>query len=132
MSNIDVSSLNGFKQIECFFNLFRNIFVEHRNYFRFIAEFDALYLKSIENGDYSLSLDAFYDIFMSAYKKGLEDKSVKSLDDINCYYYTATHSLLELCKKLSNYESSLKQDQEVNKLAEIEMLISILTSVLKA
>ena len=126
---------SGLEQIQNFFNLFRNIFIEHKNYFKFIAEFDTVYLNNIKNKDnkeYSLGLDAFYDIFMKAYERGLKDKSIKENKDIKLFYYTSTHSLLELCKKLASTESELKQDKEVSKLAEIEYLISLFISVLKA
>ena len=126
---------SGLKQIQNFFDLVRNIYVDNKNYFKFIAEFDTVYLKNIknkENKEYSLGLDAFFDIFMKAYKLGLKDKSVKETDDIKLYYYTCTHSLLELCKKLASTESELKQDKEVSKVKEIEYLISLFISVLKA
>ena len=84
------------------------------------------------NTDYSLGLDAFYEVFMHAYELGLKDKSIKEVKDIKLYYYTCTHSLLELCKKLASTDSELKQDKEVNKLDEIEYLISLFISVLKA
>ena len=125
----------GLQQIEDFFNLFRNIFVEHRNYFKFISEFDTLYLNNIKNKDnkeYSLSLDLFFDIFKNSYALGLKDKSVKKIDNLELFYYTATHSLLELCKKLASTKSGLKQDLEVGKVSEIEYLISLFISVLKA
>ena len=123
---------NGLEQIKNFFELFRNIFIEHKNYFKFIAEFDTLYLNNIKNKDYSLGLDAFYDLFMRAYELGLKDKSIKEVKDIKLYYYTCTHSLLELCKKLASTDSELKQDKEVSKLDEIQYLISLFISVLKA
>ena len=123
---------NGLEQIKNFFELFRNIFIEHKNYFKFIAEFDTIYLNNIKNKDYSLGLDVFYDLFMRAYELGLKDKSIKEVKDIKLYYYTCTHSLLELCKKLASTESELKQDQEVSKIDEIEYLISLFISVLKA
>lgn len=122
----------GIEQIQNFFELFRNIFVEHKDYYKFIAEFDTVYLKNIKNKDYSLGLDAFYDLFMKAYETGLQDKSVKETNDIKLYYYTCTHSLLELCKKLASTDSNLKQDNEVSKIEEIEYLISLFISVLKA
>ena len=123
---------NGLEQIRDFFELFKNIFIEHKNYFKFIAEFDTNYLNNIKNKDYSLGLDVFYDLFMRAYDLGLKDKSIKEVKDIKLYYYTCTHSLLELCKKLASTESELKQDQEVSKIDEIEYLISLFISVLKA
>ena len=123
---------NGLAQIKDFFEVFKNIFIEHKNYFKFIAEFDTIYLNNIKNKDYSLGLDVFFDLFMRAYELGLKDKSIKENKDIKLYYYTCTHSLLELCKKLASSDSELKQDLEVNKLAEIEYLISLFISVLKA
>ena len=123
---------NGLEQIRDFFELFKNIFIEHKNYFKFIAEFDTIYLNNIKNKEYSLGLDVFCDLFMRAYALGLKDKSIKEVKDIKLYYYTCTHSLLELCKKLASTESELKQDQEVSKIDEIEYLISLFISVLKA
>lgn len=131
----DNQNKTGLQQIEDFFNLFKNIFVEHRNYFKFISEFDTLYLNSIKNKDnkeYSVSLDMFFDLFKKSYALGVKDKSVKKINDLELFYYTATHSLLELCKKLASTKSGLKQDLEVGKVSEIEYLISLFTSVLKA
>ena len=126
---------SGLDNIQNFFNLFRNIFVEHREYVKFIAEFDIVYLNTIENKEnkqYSLSLDVFYDLFIKFYNQGLEDKSVKEVKDIKLYYYTSTHSLLELCKKLASSNTGLKQDKAVDRVKEIEYLISLFISVLKA
>ena len=126
---------SGLEQIQNFFYLFRNIFADYKDYFKFLYEFDTVYLKNIENKEnkeYSLGLDAFYDVFMKYYEAGLKDKSVKRQDNIKLYYYTCTHSLLELCKKLASSDTGLKQDNEVKKVSEIEYLISLFISVLKA
>ena len=131
----DDTNSSGLDNIQNFFNLFRNIFVEHREYVKFIAEFDIVYLNTIENKEnkqYSLSLDVFYDLFIKFYNQGLEDKSVKEVKDIKLYYYTSTHSLLELCKKLASSNTGLKQDKAVDRVKEIEYLISLFISVLKA
>ena len=129
------SSSSGLENIQNFFNLFRNIFVEHKEYVKFIAEFDIVYLNNIENKEnrqYSLSLDVFYDLFIKFYNQGLKDKSVKEVEDIKLFYYTSTHSLLELCKKLASSNTGLKQDKAVDRVKEIEYLISLFISVLKA
>ena len=129
------SNSSGLEQIQNFFYLFRNIFSDYKDYFKFLYEFDTVYLKNIknkENKEYSLGLDAFYDIFMKSYEVGLKDKSIKKQEDIKLYYYTCTHSLLELCKKLASTNTELKQDNEVKKVSEIEYLISMFISVLKA
>jgi len=131
----DDPNSSGLENIQNFFNLFRNIFVEHREYVKFIAEFDIVYLNTIENKEnkqYSLSLDAFYDLFIKFYNQGLKDQSVKEVKDIKLFYYTSTHSLLELCKKLASSDTGLKQDKAVDRVKEIEYLISLFISVLKA
>ncbi len=125
----------GLQQIQSFFDLFKHIFQDYKDYFKFLYEFDTVYLKKIENSEnkeYSLGLDAFYDVFMKYYEQGLKDKSVKKQENIKLYYYTCTHSLLELCKKLASSDTGLKQDNEVKKFEEIEYLISLFISVLKA
>ena len=129
------SNSSGLENIQNFFNLFRNIFVEHKEYVKFIAEFDIVYLNKIENKEnrqYSLSLDVFYDLFIKFYNQGLKDKSVKEVEDIKLFYYTSTHSLLELCKKLASSNTGLKQDKAVDRVKEIEYLTSLFISVLKA
>ncbi|MCR5332667.1 MAG: TetR/AcrR family transcriptional regulator [Bacilli bacterium] len=126
------SNKNGLEQIRDFYSLFRTIFVNNRSYFKFISEFDSLYLKQIKGSEYSLSLDVFFDMFMNSYNLGLKDGSVKKNKNISVFYYTSTHSLLELCKKLASIDSPLKQDKAINKLDEIECLIDIFISVLKA
>lgn len=131
-SPVTNSKKNGIEQIRDFFNIFRRIFVSNPSYFKFIAEFDTLYLKSIKGNDYSLNLDTFFDLFMKSYELGLKDESVKKNPDIKLFYYTSTHSLLELCKKLASMDSPLKQDKKINKVGEIECLINIFVSVLKA
>ena len=131
----EVENKTGLQQIEDFFNLFRNIFVQNKNYFKFISEFDTLYLNTIKNKDnkeYSVSLDLFFEMFKKSYQLGLKDKTVKKVENIELFYYTATHSLLELCKKLASNDTGLKQDREVSKVSEIEYLISLFISVLKA
>ena len=125
-------SKSGLEQIEDFYSLFEKIFKEHPNYYRFIFEFDTLYLKNIKDTDYSLSLDVFHDLFIKSYEVGLKDGSIKNQKNIDLFYYSSTHALLELCKKLASVESPLKQDQKISKSSEINYLISLFISVLKA
>ena len=66
---------------------------------------------------------------MSAYEQGLKDGSVKEQKDINLFYFSTTHALLELCKKLS-LKAVLNQDLIIAKEEEIKYLISIILAQL--
>ena len=71
------------------------------------------------------------EVFINAYNKGLIDKTVKEINDINSFYLTTTHALMGLCKKLAN-SNILIQDEKMDKVKEIEMLIDIFMVNIKA
>ena len=74
---------------------------------------------------YESALDQFKNDFMKAYEVGLKDGSVKPQKDIEMFYFTTTHALLELCKKLSMKEV-LNQDKTIEKTSEIKCLINLI------
>ena len=80
---------------------------------------------------YEESLVPFKNSFKEAYKQGLEDGSTKEIEDIDLFYFSSTHSLIELCKKLSSGKGLLKQDQLLSKHKEISMLINVLLNYVK-
>ena len=125
---------NGLEKLSIFFNAFLKIFEDSPRLYQFINEFDSYMLSlNIEeslNG-YEESLMPFKNLFVEAYKQGLEDGSTKEIKDIDLYYYTSTHSLIELCKKLSTGNGLLKQDQLLSKHKEISMLIDVLLNYVK-
>ena len=67
-------------------------------------------------------------VYMNAYQEGLKDGSIKSQKDVEMFYFSTTHALLELCKKLSISKAVLNQDNVIEKKAEIECLIDIILS----
>jgi len=46
------------------------------------------------------------------------------------FYYSTTHALLELCKKLSIKGAVLSQDNVIEKRAQIQCLVDIILSAL--
>lgn len=121
---------NGFEKIKIFYRSYLAIFIEHPEFFKFITEFDAFM-----GGDDSDAIDPYEsvvgqykDFYMKAYEEGLKDDSIKKQKDITTFYFTTTHSLLELCKKLSISKPVLHQDEVIEKKAEIECLIDIILS----
>ena len=67
---------------------------------------------------------------MKAYQEGLKDGSIKAQNNIEMFYYSTTHALLELCKKLSIKKAVLSQDNLVEKRTQIQCLVDIILSAL--
>ena len=80
---------------------------------------------------YEDGLAYFKNAYFDAYKLGLEDQSVRAVSDLELFYFTTTHALIELCKKLSYEKGVLPQDEKINKANEIECLIKTFLNVLK-
>ena len=124
--------LNGYQKLEAFYLSYLNIFDNHRDFYKFLSEFDAY--MSVENADvlnpYENAIDLYKNAYMSAYQQGLKDGSVKEQKDINLFYFSTTHSILELCKKLA-LKAVLNQDLAIEKLSEVRCLIDIVLSALK-
>ena len=124
--------LNGFQKLEAFYLSYLNIFDNHRDFYKFLSEFDSY--MSVENKDvlnpYENAIDQYKSAFMNAYKQGLKDGSVKEQENIELFYFSTTHSILELCKKLA-LKAVLNQDLAIEKLGEVKCLINIVLDTLK-
>ena len=121
----------GYQKIEAFYMSFYNIFKLHKDYYNFLAEFD-LYIaeQATDLGAYENAIRTFFDDFNYAYKLGLSDGSVKEVENIELFYFTTTHSLLELCKKLAADAKVLKQDERYS-TEEVETLIKLFLNNVK-
>ena len=126
-------SETGFGKLEIFYNSYLEIFKSNPQYFYFINEFDAYMCmeETISLDEYEREVDSFKAPFLGAYELGLEDKSVVKKDSIETFYYSTTHALLELCKKLSANRALLKQDLSENKVEQIKCLIEVILNSLK-
>ncbi|MBQ9900038.1 MAG: TetR/AcrR family transcriptional regulator [Acholeplasmatales bacterium] len=98
---ISKSNQNGYEMISDFYNNYLIIFKNHPEYFKFINEYDAYLLSKMikPSTEYEDLINKFHLIFIERYNKGIEDKSIKSIDDIETFYFSTSKALLELCKK---------------------------------
>ena len=123
---------NGFEKIKIFYFSYLQIFDSHPDFFKFINDFDA-YMAG-EQGDemdsYESVVDQYKTAYMKAYQEGLKDGSIKAQNNIEMFYYSTTHALLELCKKLSIKKAVLSQDNIVEKRTQIQCLVDIILSAL--
>lgn len=123
--NMDAGK-NGFEKIQIFYNSYYKIFIDSPKHFKFIKEFDSYMAdEGITLDEYEKSIDEYKNAFIAAYEEGLKDKSIASIDDIDLFYFSTTHSLLELCKKSAVDKELLSQDKSLKKGAEIAYLINI-------
>ena len=124
---------NGFDKITSFYYNYLEIFNMHPDFYKFIAEFDAYMLSEepIELGEYEDEINKFKDIFINAYNLGITDGSIKKHDNIDLFYFSTTHALLELCKKLAIQKDILNQDKTIEKSSQIKELIDIFLLSLK-
>ncbi len=124
--------LNGYQKLEAFYLSYLNIFDQHRNFYKFLSEFDAY--MCTENKDvlnpYEDAIDQYKSAFMKAYEQGLKDGSVKEQENIDLFYFSTTHAILELCKKLA-LKADLNQYLVIEKLGEDRCFISIVLNSLK-
>ena len=107
--------------------------MEHRNFYKFISEFDSYILGEEKSAlaDYEKGLLPYYQSFIDSYNKGLDDNTIQKVDDIETFYLSTTHSIMNLCKKLASSEGILTQDYRSNKEKEIKILIDIIMFKLK-
>ena len=123
----------GFEKLSIFYYSYLDVFEKRPEYFRFIREFDLLMMKDDDKQlqKYEDGLAFFKSAYFTAYELGLIDKSVRAVSDLELFYFTSTHALIELCKKLSYEKTVLKQDENISKVAEIDCLIKTILSVFK-
>ena len=126
--------MNGYQKLEEFYLSYLHIFEKHPDFYKFLNEFD-IYM-SEEKSDllnpYENAIDQFRTAFMEAYQEGLKDGSIKAQKDIDTFYFSTTHALLELCKKLAFRKAVLNQDNNLQRSDEIKCLIDIVLQALKS
>lgn len=123
---------NGFEKIKIFYLSYLQIFDSHPDFFKFINDFDAYMAgeQGEEMDSYESVVGQYKTAYMKAYQEGLNDGSIKPQNNIEMFYYSTTHALLELCKKLSIKKAVLSQDNLVEKRTQIQCLVDIILSAL--
>ena len=124
---------NGLEKLAIFYKTYQTLFTTHREFFKFINEFDAYMLSEgkTDSNEYASGLDTFKALCYQAYTQGLSDGSIAEVEDWDTFYYATTHALLELCKKLSTADI-VRQDAAANKEKEIAVLTEIILCKLQA
>lgn len=124
----------GYEKLSIFYTSFLDVFKDNPDFFFFLKEFDAyIYAYKIKNLKiYERDISQYKVYFINAYNIGVQDGTVKEYKNIDLFYYSTTHSILELCKKLSLKRALLTQDKSIKKAGEIQCLIKLILEALKA
>ena len=123
---------SGYELIKDFYGIFLKIFKNHNYYFSFLNELDSYLLEEEFEGreNYQDNLENYRTIFFSDYEKGIKDGSLREIPDVETFYFSTTHSIIALCKKLST-KKILEQDEYIDKEKEVVVLINTFLNYLK-
>ena len=123
----------GYTRLCLFYNAYLDVFENSPELYCFLSEFDAYCINENVTGleEYSDNMDKFKNTFFEAYKDGIRDGSVRSVEHPELFYYSTTHAVLSLCKKLAAEGMIIRQDFESDKSNEVRTLIDIILSALK-
>ena len=118
----------GYEKLAIFYESYLEIFKKHPKFYKFLEEFDSYISENSSDvmNPYESAIDQYKEVFMQAYALGVEDGSIKKQKDIEMFYFSTTHALLELCKKLALRNAVLSQDERIAKDIEIKCLIDII------
>ena len=124
---------SGLEQIKELLKLQLVLFISHKNFLRFLYGFDVYMIKEkvdkSELCEYEKSILNIYPYFENAYKKGIDDKTVRTDIDFSLFCKSLSHSLMNLCQKFIIGEI-LPNDDFSNAEEEIKMMIDMAISYL--
>lgn len=102
-SETELASADGITELEQLIKMFLELYVSHKSFMRLVGEFDRFVLcEELDRDDlveYENSIVDFYPVLERAFKKGIEDGTVRKDVDFRLFYLAFTHALTEMCKK---------------------------------
>jgi AcrR family transcriptional regulator len=119
----------GFESIEDFLSYFLEGYRSSRNVFVFLEQFDSLMAQVESSKDLLVGYDrVLYEIktlFDNYFIQGVNDLSIKDTVDKDTYYYTTTHMILGICKRMAANTSILSSDDLIDDITQIEMALKM-------
>ncbi len=113
-----------------FYTNFLRIYLEHRDFYRFINEFDAFIInENYDSTTYETGVDLYKTIYINSYEKALQNGDVRQVPNIDKFYYATTHVLLDLGKRISRSGSVVKADMDSD-YEELKVMVDIILNSL--
>jgi AcrR family transcriptional regulator len=126
---------SGYESIVSFFNYFIEGFKSQKHVFAFLDQFDSLMIKEKATKDdlsiYDQKLFEIKLIFDDLFLQGIKDLSIKDNIDRDSYYYTTTHMILGICKKLASNGHILQSDELVSDISQIKLALDMCLHYIK-
>ncbi|MBR6072371.1 MAG: TetR/AcrR family transcriptional regulator [Acholeplasmatales bacterium] len=125
-------NFDGLEPVEVirkFYTNYLTIFKEHREFFRFVNEFDAFIInEDYDSSNYETGVDLYKERFLYAYSKAVKEGKVRELSNVGSYYNATTHVLLDLGKRLSRNRKIVSADD--NNYDELKIMVDIILNSL--
>jgi AcrR family transcriptional regulator len=125
----------GYLSIVSFFDYFIEGFKSQKHVFAFLDQFDSLMIKEkATKEDLSIYDQKLYEIkliFDDLFLQGINDLSIKANIDRDTYYYTTTHMILGICKKLASNGHILQSDEIVSDISQIKLALEMCLDYIK-
>lgn len=125
----------GYDSIQSFFSFFLEGYKTRREVFVFLDEFDALMVKEKVSkeklAEYDKKLSNIKSIYDVHFDKGQSDKSLKISIDKDEYYYTTTHMILGICKRLATTGNIVASDEIVNDTTQVKLALEMCMQYIK-
>ncbi len=126
---------NGYESVKAFFNFFLEGYRASKEVFIFLDEFDSLMVKEKVSKEllrpYDNALYEVKNIYNSLYACGLNDESIRQDLNPDEFYYTTTHMILGICKRLASNGDILPSDDLVQDIVQIKLALDICLEYIK-
>lgn len=125
----DYKSLKGIQQVERVLEIFLNVYINHKEFMRFIEEFDNYVIRegiSRERlQEYEKYIISLAPVMMEAMEAGKRDGSISTGINNAEFYMTITHTLISLSQKLIMRNAVLDSDSIIDGEGQIKLVINM-------
>jgi AcrR family transcriptional regulator len=126
---------NGYESVKAFFSFFLEGYKSYKEVFIFLDQFDSLMVKEKVSKEllkpYDYALYEVKKIYDDLYACGLNDESIRKDLNPDEFYYTTTHMILGICKRLATNGDILPSDDLVQDIVQIKLALDICLEYIK-
>src|SRR5574344_232617 len=126
--------VRGIDGVRFFFSIFDNVLINNRNAAKFITEFDSYVMANKINPrelkDYDEVLMKVKAIFDKAFRRGLEDGTIRNDIDSDVFYFAVNRALFMLVEKLT-MAPIVKSDKMIDERPQIDLIIDMAVNYIK-
>ncbi|MNJ61749.1 hypothetical protein D3C77_575540 [compost metagenome] len=125
----DYRSLNGIQKVQLLLEMFVTLYTNHKDFLRFIEEFDNYILKEKISPDrlevYEQTILNLRPYMMEALEEGKRDGSIGHSIHNEQFYMTITHTLISLCQKMISRNTILNSDREIEGKSQVKLVVQM-------